>query len=74
VADSDDLAERARQRDVVRRGYDTISLAYRGDDGATAASSAEGVTPLCGLDGGTGWPAATGRADVGAASGRPGGM
>ena len=39
--DSDDPAGRARQRDLVRRGYDTISLAYRGDDGQAAASSAE---------------------------------
>jgi len=27
VANSDDMAERARQRDLVRRGYDAISLA-----------------------------------------------
>jgi SAM-dependent methyltransferase len=41
VANSDDMAERARQRDLVRRGYDAISLAYRSDDGAALASSAE---------------------------------
>jgi hypothetical protein len=27
---------RARERDLVRRGYDAISLAYRGDDGQAA--------------------------------------
>jgi len=37
----DDAAERARQRDLVRRGYDAISLAYRDDDGRPAGSSAE---------------------------------
>ena len=40
----DDAAERAQQRDLVRRGYDAISLAYRGDDGEAAPSSAEGVS------------------------------
>src|SRR5215467_13058071 len=39
----DDTAGRARQRDLVRRGYDAISLAYRGDDGEVAPSSAEDV-------------------------------
>ena len=48
MADSDDVAERARQRDLVRRGYDTISLAYRSDDGAAAASSAEDVSRYAG--------------------------
>jgi SAM-dependent methyltransferase len=48
MADSDDAAERARQRDLVRRGYDTISLAYRSDDGAAAASSAEDVSRYAG--------------------------
>lgn len=33
----------ADQRDLVRRGYDAISLAYRGDDGQPARSSAEDV-------------------------------
>jgi SAM-dependent methyltransferase len=37
----DDIAARARQRALVRRGYDAISVAYRSDDGAAAASSAE---------------------------------
>ncbi len=38
--DPDDAAGRARQRDLVRRGYDAISLAYRGDDGQASATSA----------------------------------
>lgn len=37
-------AERARQRDLVRRGYDAISLAYRSDDGHAHGSSAEDVS------------------------------
>jgi SAM-dependent methyltransferase len=41
VMDPDDAAVRARQRDLVRRGYDTMSLVYRGDEGQAAASSAE---------------------------------
>jgi hypothetical protein len=41
MTDSGDVAERARQRELVRRGYDAISLAYRSDDGAAAPSSAE---------------------------------
>lgn len=51
MADSDDLAERARQRDLVRRGYDAISLAYRSDGGAAAASSAEDVSRYAGWTG-----------------------
>ena len=46
--DSGDLAERARQRDLVRRGYDAISLAYRSDDGDAAPSSAEDVSRYAG--------------------------
>jgi cyclopropane fatty-acyl-phospholipid synthase-like methyltransferase len=34
----------AAKRDLVRRGYDTISVAYRSDDGQPAASSAEDVS------------------------------
>ena len=34
----DDVAARARRRELVRRGYDAISLAYRSDDGAAAAA------------------------------------
>jgi SAM-dependent methyltransferase len=48
VMESDSSAERARQRDLVRRGYDAISLAYRSDDGDAAASSAEDVTRYAG--------------------------
>jgi cyclopropane fatty-acyl-phospholipid synthase-like methyltransferase len=48
MADSDDVTGRARQRDLVRRGYDTISRAYRGDDGAEDSSSAEDVSRYAG--------------------------
>jgi SAM-dependent methyltransferase len=41
-------AVRARKRALVRRGYDAISLAYRGDDGDPAASSAEDVSRYAG--------------------------
>lgn len=41
-------AERAQQRDLVRRGYDAISRAYRGDDGCAAVSSAEDVSRYAG--------------------------
>ncbi|HEY2312889.1 MAG TPA: class I SAM-dependent methyltransferase [Streptosporangiaceae bacterium] len=40
----DEVAERARQRALVRRGYDAISMTYRSDDGAAALSSAEDVS------------------------------
>lgn len=40
--ESGDEAARARQRDLVRRGYNAISLAYRGDD-VQAASASEDV-------------------------------
>jgi len=46
--DPDDAAGRAGQRDLVRRGYDAISLAYRGDDGRGAAASAEDVSRYTG--------------------------
>jgi len=46
--ESDQGAERARQRALVRRGYDAISLAYRGDDGTAAACSAEDVSRYAG--------------------------
>jgi 2-polyprenyl-3-methyl-5-hydroxy-6-metoxy-1,4-benzoquinol methylase len=52
--DSDDAAARARQRDLVRRGYDTISLAYRGDDGQASASSATSAEDVSRY---TGWVA-----------------
>jgi SAM-dependent methyltransferase len=45
---ADDFAARARQRDLVRRGYDTISEAYRSDDGQAASSSAEDVSRYAG--------------------------
>jgi SAM-dependent methyltransferase len=48
VMESGSAAERARQRDLVRRGYDAISLAYRRDDGDAAASSAEDVSRYAG--------------------------
>jgi SAM-dependent methyltransferase len=48
VVDCDHVAERARQRALVRRGYDAISLAYRSDDGDAAASSAESVSRYAG--------------------------
>jgi ubiquinone/menaquinone biosynthesis C-methylase UbiE len=43
-----DPADRARQRELVRRGYDAISLAYRSDDGAAAADSAQDVSRYAG--------------------------
>lgn len=43
-----DAAARAQQRALVRRGYDAISLAYRGDDGAPASPSAADVTRYAG--------------------------
>src|ERR1700678_804694 len=42
------VAERARQRALVRRGYDAISLAYRSDDGDAATSSAEDISRYAG--------------------------
>ena len=43
-----DAAARSGQRELVRRGYDEISVAYRSDDGAPAASSAEDVSRYSG--------------------------
>jgi cyclopropane fatty-acyl-phospholipid synthase-like methyltransferase len=40
--------ERARQREIVRRGYDAISLAYRSDDAQAAPSSAEDLRRYAG--------------------------
>ena len=48
VMESGQVAVRARKRALVRRGYDAISLAYRGDDGDAAASSAEDVSRYAG--------------------------
>jgi SAM-dependent methyltransferase len=42
--ESDDVAGRARQRALVRDGYDAISLAYRSDDGDVAPSCAGDVS------------------------------
>jgi SAM-dependent methyltransferase len=41
VLQDDDGAARARQRDLVRRGYDAISLAYRSDHSEPDGSTAE---------------------------------
>jgi cyclopropane fatty-acyl-phospholipid synthase-like methyltransferase len=46
--EADDDAARARQRELVRRGYDAISLTYRDDDGGAAQSSAEDVSRYAG--------------------------
>ena len=46
--ESPDSAVRASQRDLVRRGYDAISVAYRSDKGAAASSSAEDVARYAG--------------------------
>lgn len=43
-ADRTAQAARTAQRDLVRRGYDAISLAYRTDDGQAASSSAEDMS------------------------------
>jgi SAM-dependent methyltransferase len=48
MADCGDVAGRGRQRELVRRGYDAISLAYRSDDGTAAVSSAEDVSRYAG--------------------------
>ena len=40
-----DEEERRRQRDLVRRGYDTISVRYRDDYGAPTDATAESVQP-----------------------------
>jgi hypothetical protein len=45
---TDDVAARAAQRDLVRRGYDAISLAYRSDDGQAASPSAGDVSRYAG--------------------------
>jgi cyclopropane fatty-acyl-phospholipid synthase-like methyltransferase len=43
-----ELQTPAAQRDLVRRGYDAISVAYRSDDGQPASSSAEDVSRYAG--------------------------
>jgi SAM-dependent methyltransferase len=70
---TDDLAARAAQRDLVRRGYDAISDAYRTDDGQAARSCAGDVSRY------VGWadeladllPAAAMVADLGCGNGLP---
>ena len=37
----DDADSRAAQRDLVRRGYDAVSRAYRTDEGESAVGSSE---------------------------------
>jgi SAM-dependent methyltransferase len=68
-----DDAARAAQRDLVRRGYDQVSFAYRDDDGQAAASSADDVgryagwvAELAGL-----LPAGATVADLGCSAGIP---
>jgi SAM-dependent methyltransferase len=70
---ADDAAERAAQRDLVRRGYDEVSFIYRDDDGQPAACSAEHVgryagwvAELAGL-----LPAGAAVADLGCGAGIP---
>ena len=51
AGDAGDAGERgtpAAQRGLVRRGYDAISFAYRGDDGQPASSSSEDVSRYAG--------------------------
>ena len=48
VMEYDHVAEQARRRALVRRGYHAISLAYRSNDGDAAASSAEDVSRYAG--------------------------
>src|ERR1017187_9644051 len=44
----DEAAARARQRDLVRRGYDAISLAYRSDHSEPDGSTAEAPSRYAG--------------------------
>jgi cyclopropane fatty-acyl-phospholipid synthase-like methyltransferase len=46
--DGGDVTTRARRRELVRRGYDVISEAYRSEEGAAASSSAEDVSRYAG--------------------------
>jgi len=48
AVEADDIATRARQRELVRRGYDAISWAYRGDDGGSADGSGEDTSRYAG--------------------------
>jgi ubiquinone/menaquinone biosynthesis C-methylase UbiE len=70
---ADDDGARAAQRELVRRGYDAISVAYRGDNGQAAHSSAEDLSRY------DGWaaelaallPAGATVADLGCGNGLP---
>ena len=66
-------AERARQREIVRRGYDAISRAYRADDGSAAGSSAEDVSRYADwvADLAARLPAGAGVLDLGCGAGVP---
>ena len=44
----DELVTSAAQRDLIRRSYDAISVAYRSDNGQPACSSAEDVSRYAG--------------------------
>jgi cyclopropane fatty-acyl-phospholipid synthase-like methyltransferase len=44
----DAAADRAKQRDLVRRGYDAISTAYRSDDSGSSTASAESTAQYAG--------------------------
>jgi cyclopropane fatty-acyl-phospholipid synthase-like methyltransferase len=73
-AGSGDERERARQREIVRHGYDAVSLTYRTDDGRPASDSEEDTTRYAG------WAAELARllpdgarvADLGCGAGVPG--
>ena len=69
---ADDAAARARQRELVRRGYDAISLAYRSDDD-DASSPAEDVSRYAGWVGELAGllPAGGGVVDLGCGAGIP---
>jgi SAM-dependent methyltransferase len=45
---AEEMAALAAQRDLVRRGYDAISVAYRSDDGQAASSPAEDLSRYAG--------------------------
>lgn len=70
---TDDDTARARQRDLVRRGYDQISLAYRSDGGDAHPSSAEDTRRYAGWVGELAGllPARARVADLGCGAGIP---
>lgn len=71
--ETDDVAVRAAQRDLVRRGYDAVSVAYRSDCGQAAGSSAEDVSRYAGWVAGLAalLPAGATIADLGCGAGVP---